>query len=398
MPKLMHIDPDELLVESFKLGKKVYESGFRPKHAISIWRGGTPIGLGVDAYFRNQGFYMNHTTIATDSYVGIGERESVTVKGLEHVIKVICQEDGLLIVDDVYESGNTIRQIVETLKEGARANMPKKIMVATVHDKPGCHQYDEIPLISMRQVPEDVWIDYPHELADMVDATDPEDQAIRRKDEEIWRIIRASGHPVTEEHIEGGYRYLTMRELLLDSFKLGTNLCRDEDFFPDFLIALWPGGISSGLPVHEVYKYFLKKSGSKRPMPDHISLTTLPTHLSYQINVIGIRYLEQNINRGDNVLVIDTTFRSGKMANDAITKLKRALRRNLNDDRVRVASVYYNPEDQSTWTVKPMFNRPHYYLKQIDGYIIYPYNVHRLKAPRKELAELNPGLHKVLFG
>ena len=62
MPKMMHIDPDEFLLDTFRLGQRIYEQGFRPKHAISIWRGGTPIGLGVDAFFRMRGLTMNTGT------------------------------------------------------------------------------------------------------------------------------------------------------------------------------------------------------------------------------------------------------------------------------------------------------------------------------------------------
>ena len=116
MPKMMHIDPDEFLLDTFRLGQRIYEQGFRPKHAISIWRGGTPVGLGVDAYFRSRGVHISHTTIATASYTGMGQQGQVTVKNLEHLARVICPEDGLLIIDDVYESGNTIKRIVEVLR------------------------------------------------------------------------------------------------------------------------------------------------------------------------------------------------------------------------------------------------------------------------------------------
>ncbi len=99
MVDFLHVDANELLVDAFKLGRKVYEDGFRPKHVISIWRGGTPIGLAVDAYFRFQGVYTHHTSMATTSYVGIGEQADVVVKGLEHVVRSVCREDGLLIID-----------------------------------------------------------------------------------------------------------------------------------------------------------------------------------------------------------------------------------------------------------------------------------------------------------
>ncbi len=397
MPKMLHIDPDEFLIDTFRLGKKLYETGFRPRHAISIWRGGTPVGLGVDAYFRSQGLQINHTTIATESYVGIDQRGEVTIKGLEHLIKVICPEDGLLIIDDVYESGQTIKKIIETLRRQARANAPEQICVGTVHSKPEKHEYTDVPIVSLRDLDGDVWIDYPHELADLVDDDDPDDELIRQKDEEIWSIIRSDGFEPTVVHEDGPSRYIPARQLLLDAFRLGVNLAHDEEFFPQYLIALWPGGISAGLPIHEVYKYVLRKRGVEDPPPDHISLNTSRTYLSYRSNIIGIRYLEEHIDRHDNVLIIDTAFHSGRLFSDVVTKLKEVLKRNLSDARVRMATIYFNPEDRSTWTVRPTIRKPHYYLREVNQDIIYPQSVHKLQNPRTDLERLQPQLHEVLY-
>ncbi len=185
MVELLHVTPQELLRDSLRLGRKLYDTGFRPKHAISIWRGGTAVGLGVDAFFRNRGVFINHTTIATESYVGIGEQEEVRVKGLQHVIDSVCREDGLLIIDDVYETGNTIRAIIETLRAQARANTPERIMVGTIHRKPEKVQYDGVDVVCLYDVDGATWIDYPHELADLV--TDDEgDPLIRAKNPTVW--------------------------------------------------------------------------------------------------------------------------------------------------------------------------------------------------------------------
>jgi hypoxanthine phosphoribosyltransferase len=399
MTRLLHVDPNEFLVDSFRLGQKVYLSGFRPKHAISIWRGGTPVGLGVDAFFRSRGLLINHTTIATDSYVGIGEQGAVTVKNLEHLVEVICPEDGLLIVDDVYESGHTIRRVVELLRQMARANAPQEIVVAAVHVKPGRVAYDGLPLVALKEIDADVWIDYPHELADLVDPADPDDGRIREKDEEIWRILREGPAPPREVEVEGDYLYVTPRELLLDCIRLGVVVAHEESFRPDFLVALWPGGVLSGLPVHEVYKYFLAKAGEGRAKPpDHISINTSPTRLSYRSQIVGMEYLIDHINRDDNILIIDTTFRAGRLVNDVVNRLKEALRRNLNHKRIRVASVYYNPDDRSTWTVRPDIKRPDFYLKLTRKEVIYPASIHKLPNPQRELKTLNPALWQVLYG
>jgi len=398
MVQIAHIDPDAFLLDTIALGKKVYDSGFRPKHAISIWRGGTPVGLGVDAYFRSQGINMNHTSVATESYKGIGKQEEVIVKGLEHVIKVVCPEDELLIVDDVYETGKTIQKIVETLRARARKNAPERIMVATVHSKPTRHQYTELPVVCLHDVDEDTWIDYPHELADLYDPEDLGQAKLTEKDPRIWEILTSD----TVDRARLGSRddvvYLRARDLLYDAFRLGRLIAMDETFYPDFLVALWPGGVSAGLPVHEVIKYLNRRQGLDRCTPDHIAINTTRTHLSYRSNVIGVPYLEEHICDHHNVLILDTVFRSGRMVNDVIYKLKAALRRNLSHTRVRVASLYFNPDDRSTWTVQPVVTEPHYYLRRVDAEVIYPQSFYRLPAPRRFLAKHHPELADLVYG
>jgi hypothetical protein len=397
MTILHHVDPEEFLVDSFRLGKKVYRSGFRPKHMLSIWRGGTPVGLGVDAFFRSRGVQIHHTTIATDSYTGIGRRGGVTVKNLDHLVQVICPEDGLLIIDDVYESGNTIRQVVELLRHKARANAPTEIVVATVHHKPGCQEYGELPIIALHEVAANVWIDYPHELADLVDPEDPEDSRIRGKGEDIWSVLRGGAVDPVPMKIEGGFHYVRPREFLLDCVQLGINVAGDETWRPDFLIALWPGGVMSGLPVHEVFKYVFKTRGPAGHVLDHISLNTSPTRSTYRTDVVGIQYLADHIDSHHNVLIIDSAFRAGLLVNDVIHRLRDTLRCNLDPDRVRVATVYYNPEHHSTGTIHPAVTRPHYYLKQVDGMVIGPTNVHQLPDPRQQLRDFDPELWNVLY-
>lgn len=398
MVKIAHIDPDQFLLDTMALGRKVYATGFRPKHAISIWRGGTPVGLGVDAYFRGQGVYMNHTTVATESYKAIDRQEEVILKGLEHVVKVICREDELLILDDVYESGRTIGQIVETLRARARRNAPERILVATVHSKPDRHVYKDLPVVCLREVAGDTWIDYPHELADLYDPADDGAARIQEKDPRIWEILNGEAAPEEEVPAEGSFLYLTARDLLYDSLRLGVKIARDDSFYPDFLIAMWPGGVSAGLPVHEVIKYLNRRSRTDRPSPDHISINTTRTHLTYRSNVIGVQYLADKIADHHNILIIDTIFRSGRMVNDVILKLKAELRRNLSQDRIRVASVYYNPEDRSTWTVPPVVTAPDYYLKKVNKDVIYPQSYYRLPDPRQDLARFHPELATLLFG
>lgn len=399
MVRMLHITPEELLTMSFELGRKVYEAGIRPKHAISLWRGGTPVGLGIDVFFRMRGIAINHTTVATESYTGIGTREEVTIKGLEHVIKTICAEDRLLIIDDVFESGKTVSRICEVLKSQARANFPGEITVATLHVKPPhSNMPPDINMIYLQELEQDIWIDYPHELADLVDPDDPDDLKIKHKDPEVWDVIRTHYHEPKELNIKDDYLYVSPRELRLDAMRLGVNIMADGSFFPDYIIALWPGGVITGLPVHEVFKYRMKKTGDTRKKPDHISINTASSYASFMHNVIGIPYLEQCICKDHKLLIIDTTFRSGQTINAVIELLKGRLRRNLNLDNVRVGSVYFNPNDKSTWISQPVWRRPDYYLNIVDKTVVYPHSVHKLPMVRGALEKHNRSLGNIIFG
>ena len=270
--------------------------------------------------------------------------------------------------------------------------------MATVHRKPERAVFDALPSITLHDIGADVWIDYPHELAELVDADRPEDPRIREKNEALWEILH--GPPPERGKMpepEEGFWVPSATDLLLDSARLGRMLVDDESFRPDFLVALWPGGIDSGLPVHEVYKWAAKKREGLRP-PDHISLTTRRTRTSYRSESIGIHYLVERIERHHQVLIVDTTFRSGQVVNDTLMRLKEALRRNLSLDRVRVASVYHNPEDTSTWTVPRVVEAPHYWVRQVGHEVVYPHSIHKLPDPGRELTTRNPELARIVFG
>ena len=204
------------------------------------------------------------------------------------------------------------------------------------------------------------------------------------------------GEPETLESTNGVH-YVSSRQYLIDCIRLGAQIAHDTSWRPDFLIALWPGGVVAGLPVHEAYRYHMRKAGEDHPL-DHISLNTSPTRTTYRNQIIGIQYLEDHINADHNVLIIDTTFRAGRLVNDVVIRLKEVLRRNLDHKRIRVASVYYNPEDRSTWTVRPDIRKPHYYLKQVSNEVVYPSSVHRLPDPQRQLRQLNPELWEVMYG
>ena len=56
-----YLSAQPLLEDSFRLGVQVINSGFRPTVMIAIWRGGTPMGIAVQALLAYRGIETDHT-------------------------------------------------------------------------------------------------------------------------------------------------------------------------------------------------------------------------------------------------------------------------------------------------------------------------------------------------
>lgn len=158
----------ELLEDSFRLGVRILESGFEPTLIIAIWRGGTPVGMAVQEILSYCGVDSDHIAIRTSSYTGIEQRGAVAVHGLDYIIDKVCFDDRLLIVDDVFDTGNTIAAVIEELKRRARGNTPVDIRIAVPWYKPSRNETDLVPDYYIRETAE--WLVFPHELDSLTDA------------------------------------------------------------------------------------------------------------------------------------------------------------------------------------------------------------------------------------
>jgi hypoxanthine phosphoribosyltransferase len=175
------LSAQDLLEDSFRLGVKILESGFEPTLIIAIWRGGTPVGMAVQEVFAYCGVESDHIAIRTSSYSGVDERGAVAVHGLNYIIKKIRREDRVLIIDDVFDTGNTIKAVVEEIRERARGNTPEEIRVAVPWFKPTRNQTDMVPDFYLRDTSE--WLVFPHEL----DALTPDE--MKRARPKLYDIV-----------------------------------------------------------------------------------------------------------------------------------------------------------------------------------------------------------------
>ncbi len=156
------ISAQELLEDSFRLGLRVLESGFQPTMIIAIWRGGTPVGMAVQEILAYCNIASDHIAIRTSSYTGVDERSHVSIHGMNYIIKKICHDDRVLIVDDVFDTGHTIEAVIAELGRLARDNTPADIRIAVPWYKPSRNETELEPDYFIHEAAE--WLVFPHEL------------------------------------------------------------------------------------------------------------------------------------------------------------------------------------------------------------------------------------------
>ncbi len=159
----VYISAQQLLEDSLELGRQILASGFRPDYIVGVWRGGTPVGIMVQELLDFYGVQTDHISIRTSSYAGMSRRENnVRVHGLSYLTQKMNAEDSLLIVDDVFDTGLSVKAILEKLRERARKNLPLDVRVATAYYKPGKNRTDFEPDYCSHK--SDDWLVFPHEM------------------------------------------------------------------------------------------------------------------------------------------------------------------------------------------------------------------------------------------
>ncbi|MCW8193595.1 hypoxanthine phosphoribosyltransferase [Proteobacteria bacterium 005FR1] len=181
------ISANELLLDSFRLAEKIHASGFRPHFIVGIWRGGAPVGIAVQEYLQYRAVETDHIAIRTSSYYGIDrQHKDIKIHGLDYVIENVESDEDLLIVDDVFDSGRSIKAVIREIQLRARRNAPERISVACPWYKPERNVTDIEPDFYVHAT--DEWLVFPHELVGLTS-----DEIDAGKGSEIADLIRKSG-------------------------------------------------------------------------------------------------------------------------------------------------------------------------------------------------------------
>nr|WP_279253195.1 phosphoribosyltransferase family protein [Candidatus Seongchinamella marina] len=157
-----YIDANQLLLDSYELGLMVLESGFEPDYIVGVWRGGAPVGIAIQELLKYGGLNTDHIAIRTSHYTGIEQtNESVIVHGLHYLVENVNADDKVLIVDDVFDSGRSIQQVIWDLEKKCRRNSPT-FKIATPYFKPSNNKTELSPDFYLHETSE--WLVFPHEL------------------------------------------------------------------------------------------------------------------------------------------------------------------------------------------------------------------------------------------
>ena len=158
-----YIDANELILDSFRLAANVYESGFRPNLIIGVWRGGAPVAIAIHEYFNFMNWGSDHISIRALSYTGINNRtKEVKLSGLEYIFDNTNKSDHLLIVDDVFDTGNSFKAIIDALISNFGNLLMDRVKIACPWYKPKNNQTKLKPDYYLHKT--DQWLVFPHEL------------------------------------------------------------------------------------------------------------------------------------------------------------------------------------------------------------------------------------------
>ncbi len=159
-PTKIFVGPEQLLRDSFTLAASIYHSGYRPDFLLVIWRGGTPIGIAVHEFLEYRGWTTDHATVKAVSYVGVEDRMEPQVESMDSVISSLKRGSRVLLVDDIFDTGSTVKKISEIL-----APVGVDLKIATVFYKEEKNTTDIVPDYYVHVTND--WIVFPHELMEL---------------------------------------------------------------------------------------------------------------------------------------------------------------------------------------------------------------------------------------
>lgn len=181
----IYLSADQLLRDAVELGIRIVDSGFRPDLVVGVWRGGTPVAIAVHEVLQFAGIRCDHIPIRTTSYTGIATRTTVEVHGLDYLRGPARDAASLLIVDDVFDTGLSIAQLLTEL-QGVYATLLPDVRIAVPYYKPLNNQTSRTPDYYLHQAQQ--WLVFPHELMGLDAAELGSKPCLQKLAPRLWQL------------------------------------------------------------------------------------------------------------------------------------------------------------------------------------------------------------------
>jgi len=181
------ISAQQLLEDSYRLAAQIYRSGIEPGLIVGVWRGGAPVGIVIHEYFEYMGLKIDHIAIRASSYTGINQQAgTIEITGLQYLFENAGNHAQILLVDDVFDTGNSMKEIIHRLEIHYGNSLRKRVTIACPWYKPGNNRTALQPDFYLHET--DKWLVFPHEIAGLDRAE------LEQRKPEIFRILEDSRH------------------------------------------------------------------------------------------------------------------------------------------------------------------------------------------------------------
>jgi hypoxanthine phosphoribosyltransferase len=125
---------DTVRNNALKMACKICRDGFVPDVIYASLRGGAYLGNVISEYFKivyRRDHPVYYAAVVARSYSGVGVLDEVKVEGWTFPPEALRTGDKVLLVDDIFDSGQTINHLARIIME---KGIPRTNLKIAVHD------------------------------------------------------------------------------------------------------------------------------------------------------------------------------------------------------------------------------------------------------------------------
>lgn len=154
------VNTNDIYNYSCTLGNNILKT-YKPDVVLGVSRGGCIPGIFIHEYLNFNGVVCEYCNIGCKSYDNNNNKTATHEIDCSHItLSKLLDVDHILIVDDVFDTGLTVMNILNFLSE--KGVYSDKIKICTVFYKPKKNKTTIIPDYYVKET--DDWIVFPHEL------------------------------------------------------------------------------------------------------------------------------------------------------------------------------------------------------------------------------------------